>query len=87
MLLSSTGITQKMAFFFSPRLPKSISSTIVILAYCGILKVASRTAALTKMDFAVLPAACLKALNCFTATWLGCSSSNARKSISSGLRY
>ena len=24
-------------------------------AYCGILKVASRTAALTKMDFAVLP--------------------------------
>ena len=43
-----------------------------------------RTAALTKMDFSVLPAACLKMRYSRTAMWSGCSSSNASKSRSSG---
>ncbi|WP_279202094.1 hypothetical protein, partial [Intestinimonas butyriciproducens] len=55
MLESLMGITQNIALFFSPRLPKSISSWDVMAAYCGRLKAARRTAALTKMDFAVLP--------------------------------
>ncbi len=76
-----------MAFFFSPRLPKSISSAIVILAYCGILKVASRTAALTKMDFAVFPRRLFESLILLHRHMVGLFLLNARKSISSGLRY
>lgn len=38
---------------------------------CGKLKGASRTAADTRIDFAVLPAACLKTLYCRRATLSG----------------
>ena len=68
MLASLMGMTQKIARFLSPREPKSISSLAVIAAYCGMLNAARRTAAEMRMDFAVLPAACLNTLYCFTAT-------------------
>ena len=79
-----SGITQNIAFFFSPKLPISRLSYDVILAISGKLKAASLTAAEISIDFAVLPDACLNIFHCFTAICSGHRSSSVSNNISTG---
>ena len=72
-----SGIMQNTACLRSPSFESSMPSKVVMFCISGRVKAARRTAALTNMLLAVLPAACLKIRYWRRAMWFGFSSSKA----------
>ena len=77
-------MTQNIAVFLSPTCSSSNSSVAVNPAMLSRLKAARRTPTEIRIDFAVLPAACLYILYCFTARLSGFLNSSRSNNSSSG---
>ena len=82
---SLSGIIANKAVFLSPICSSSISSYLVSDASSSKLKAASLTPTEIKIDFAVLPAACLYILYCFNANELESIISSLLNNSSKGL--